>query len=135
MTTTTLPGRGRSPRPLHLIGLLVILMAVGLGYAGLKTSVRPYTTQIVEAERSGRSVQLVGFLGSTGDYDAQGRFTFVLQDETGREVTIVYSGVKPANFEQATSIVAIGRYDRESGGFLADELLVKCPSKYHEEGQ
>ncbi|MDH4223841.1 MAG: cytochrome c maturation protein CcmE [candidate division Zixibacteria bacterium] len=37
-------------------------------------------------------------------------------------------GVKPANFEQATSIVVIGMY--RDGIFIADQVLVKCPSKY-----
>ncbi|MGH9361973.1 MAG: cytochrome c maturation protein CcmE, partial [Thermoanaerobaculia bacterium] len=37
---------------------------------------------------------------------------------------------KPANFEDAISIVAIGRYDQAGGEFAADQLLVKCPSKY-----
>ena len=41
---------------------------------------------------------------------------------------ILYNGVKPGNFEQATEIVAIGQY--QNGGFEADQLLVKCPSKY-----
>jgi cytochrome c-type biogenesis protein CcmE len=39
---------------------------------------------------------------------------------------------KPSNFEQAVSIVAIGHYDASRGVFLADDLLVKCPSKYQE---
>jgi cytochrome c-type biogenesis protein CcmE len=41
-----------------------------------------------------------------------------------------YHGVKPANFEDAVSIVAIGRYDAAASEFAADKLLVKCPSKY-----
>jgi len=41
-----------------------------------------------------------------------------------------YNGVKPANFEDAISIVAIGNFDRTEGEFAAGKLLVKCPSKY-----
>jgi cytochrome c-type biogenesis protein CcmE len=41
-----------------------------------------------------------------------------------------YHGLKPANFEEAISIVAIGRYDGSEKVFVADKLLVKCPSKY-----
>jgi cytochrome c-type biogenesis protein CcmE len=41
---------------------------------------------------------------------------------------VVYRGIKPANFRDALSIVAIGRY--ESGALHAEKLLVKCPSKY-----
>jgi cytochrome c-type biogenesis protein CcmE len=41
-----------------------------------------------------------------------------------------YQGVRPANFDEAISIVAIGRYDGASAEFDAAKLLVKCPSKY-----
>ena len=41
-----------------------------------------------------------------------------------------YKGVKPGNFEDAISIVAIGHFDEGAKQFEADKLLVKCPSKY-----
>jgi cytochrome c-type biogenesis protein CcmE len=78
-------------------------------------------------------VQLAGFLGSTGEYDEAGRFTFMLQDEDGELVKVISDDPRPANFEQAISIVAIGRYDQAEQAFLADDLLVKCPSKYQEQ--
>ena len=126
-------GRRMRLKPLHLLGIGVIVLAVAMSYIGLQQSFRPYTMSIDEAIQSNRSVQLQGFLGSTGAYDQQGRFTFDLQDRTGKMVKIVYNQPKPSNFEQAVSIVAIGHYDKESQIFLADELLVKCPSKYQEQ--
>ncbi len=119
-------------KPLHLIGIAMIAAAAVLGYFGLSSSFRPYTTSVAEATTSGRSVQLAGFLGSTGEYDAEGRFTFMLQDEDGQLVKVVSDDPRPANFEQAISIVAIGRYDQAEQAFMADDLLVKCPSKYQE---
>jgi cytochrome c-type biogenesis protein CcmE len=41
--------------------------------------------------------------------------------------------VVPGNFDQATSIVAIGHY--KDGTFAAEQLLVKCPSKYQAEAE
>lgn len=125
--------RHRRITPLHAAGGVLIVLAAILSYGGLQQSFRPYTERIEEAVESGRSVQLVGFLGSAGAYDAQGRFTFVLEDETGRRVTVVSREPKPSHFEMATSIVVIGRYDDEQRVFLADQVLVKCPSKYHEQ--
>ncbi len=53
-------------------------------------------------------------------------------DEQKKEILpIAYQDVKPANFEDAVSIVAIGRY--QAGKFDAEKLLVKCPSKYQGE--
>ena len=120
-------------KPLHLIGISIIVLSIVLGYVGLSASMRPYTTQISEATATNRGVQLAGFLGSTGEYNDEGKFTFMLQDATGAMIPVVYSEPKPSNFEQAVSIVAIGHYDARSGNFIAEDLLVKCPSKYQEQ--
>ncbi|ABU59476.1 cytochrome c maturation protein CcmE domain-containing protein [Roseiflexus castenholzii] len=134
MRRTVLPPERRLPvTPVQAAGIVLIVLAAFLSYGGLRNSFRPYTARIDEAIDSGRSVQLVGFLGSTGTYDAQGRFSFVLEDETGRRVTVVSREPKPSHFELATSIVVIGRYDEEQQVFAADQVLVKCPSKYHEQ--
>ena len=41
---------------------------------------------------------------------------------------VAYRGVRPGNFKDAISIVAIGPY--RDGHIEAEKLLVKCPSKY-----
>lgn len=133
-TATSLEPRRRARlRPLHVIGGAIIVLAVVLAFYSLQSALRPYTTQIAEATASERGVQLAGFLGSTGAYDQNGNFTFDLQDSTGAMIKVVYPKPKPSNFEQAVSIVAIGHYDSASGVFMADDLLVKCPSKYQEQ--
>jgi cytochrome c-type biogenesis protein CcmE len=133
MAAISIPQRRVVIKPLYLMGIAMIVLAVVLGYNGMQQSFRPYTTKIDEAIVSGRSVQLQGFLGSKGAYDAKGKFTFDLQDSTGKMVKVVYSQPKPSNFEQAISIVAIGHYDGAQQVFIADEMLVKCPSKYQEQ--
>jgi cytochrome c-type biogenesis protein CcmE len=120
-------------KPLHIAGIAIILVAVGYGLLGFQSGFRSYTTSVAEAISSSRSIQLAGFLGSTGEYDAQGRFTFMLQDENGAMVKVISDDPRPANFEQAISIVAIGRYDQAEQALVADDLLVKCPSKYQEQ--
>jgi cytochrome c-type biogenesis protein CcmE len=127
--------RGFAVKPLYLIGIAIILLAIVLGYYGLRSAFRPYTTSVSEAMSTARGVQLAGFLypGETGSYDDKGDFTFKLQDGTGKVVQVVYPKPKPANFEQAVSIVAIGHYDVAKNAFLADDMLVKCPSKYQEQ--
>lgn len=127
--------RGAALKPLHVIGIAIIGLAIITGYFGLRDALRPYTTSISEAVGSERSVQLAGFLDpkDLGSYDANNNFTFGLQDSTGQTVKVVYAKPKPANFEQAVSIVAIGHYDAAKGVFVADDMLVKCPSKYQEQ--
>ncbi len=125
--------RGFVIKPIYLIGIAMIVLAVVMGYYGLQQSFRPYTQSIAEAQTANRSVQLQGFLGSKGEYLPDGRFSFDLQDSAGKTVKVVYAQPKPSNFEQAVSIVAIGHYDEAQQLFVADELLVKCPSKYQEQ--
>lgn len=132
---TTPVRRGLNIKPLHIVGLGIILLAVVYGFFGFQDGFRAYTTSVDEAMRSTRSVQLAGFLGSAGEMDARGRFTFMLQDENGKLIKVISDDPRPANFEQAISIVAIGRYDQAEQAFMADDLLVKCPSKYQEMNQ
>lgn len=127
--------RGFALKPLYIIGIAIIVLAIVLGYYGLTSALRPYTTSVSEAMSTGRGVQLAGYLvpGEQGHYDAANNFTFQMQDNTGKIVQVSYPKVKPANFEQAISIVAIGHYDSAKGVFQADDMLVKCPSKYQEQ--
>ena len=60
--------------------------------------------------------------------EASEQLRFGLVDENGKVMPVLYKGVKPGNFEEATEIVAVGSY--HDGAFHADQLLVKCPSKY-----
>jgi cytochrome c-type biogenesis protein CcmE len=47
---------------------------------------------------------------------------------TGQEMTVVSLKPKPSNFDQASHVKAIGNV--AGGNFVAQDLLVKCPSKY-----
>jgi cytochrome c-type biogenesis protein CcmE len=134
MATMTPPMR-RTPtiKPVHVIGIGIIVVALVYGFFGFRDGFRSYTQSIDEAVASTRSVQLAGFLGSTGQLDEQGRFTFMLQDENGKLVKVISGKPRPANFEQAISVVAIGSYSAQEQAFMADDLLIKCPSKYQEQ--
>ncbi len=132
-TANPVTQRGLTIKPLHIAAVGIILIAVVYGVFGFKDAFRSYTTSVTEAVNGGRSVQLAGFLGSTGEYDDKGRFTFMLQDEDGTLVKVISDDPRPSNFEQAISIVAIGRYSEAEQALMADDLLVKCPSKYQEQ--
>lgn len=57
---------------------------------------------------------------------------FEIQDETGI-LPISYYGPQPDMLVDAVEAVAIGKYDPHAGIFEAEELLMKCPSKYEEQ--
>lgn len=57
--------------------------------------------------------------------------TFEIEDGTG-QLAISYHGPQPDMLVDAVEAVAIGKYDPANQLFEADELLMKCPSKYEE---
>lgn len=116
-------------KPKYIIALIVVVVFLVFGAFSLKKSLTPYVS-FAQAQKGG-TVQIIGKLVSGTDYyDSQSqKLAFMLTEEEGRlQIKVLYDGVKPGNFEQATEIVAIGEY--QSGTFEADQLLVKCPSKY-----
>lgn len=111
-------------------GAALILAFLVLGLTTFSSSMTPYVS-FDEAERSPRTVQVMGGLEKgSSRYDTSSKtLYFNLVDlESKKVLPVAYRDVKPANFEDAVSIVAIGKYG--NGGFQAEKLLVKCPSKY-----
>ena len=111
-------------------GAALILAFLVLGLTTFSSTMTPYVT-FAEAEKSVRVVQVMGGLekGSSRYDTASKTLHFNLVDlETKKVLPVAYRDVKPANFEEAVSIVAIGKYRGDA--FHAEKLLVKCPSKY-----
>jgi cytochrome c-type biogenesis protein CcmE len=113
----------------------IIAIAIGFGGYSLSGGAMVSYASVAEAKAQPRAVQVFGYLYSKGTYDDKGNWQFDIQGESGDVMTVVYPHTKPANFEQAISVVAIGAYDRQQDKFVADQLLVKCPSKYQEQEQ
>lgn len=116
----------------YLIGTVLLLVFAGFSYSEFKGALTPYVSYEL-ARGAERTVQVAGGLeqNSTAYDEATGQLHFTLvEPETSETIRVRYEGVKPANFEDAISIVAIGRFDSGAKEFAAKQLLVKCPSKY-----
>jgi cytochrome c-type biogenesis protein CcmE len=113
----------------YWIAAALTLAFVGFGLTAFQKTLTPYLS-FDEAKKARGVVQVMGGLDKTSDrYDAgKEELFFELLDADGRRMPVVYRGIKPANFKDAISIVAIGRY--REGRIEAEKLLVKCPSKY-----
>ncbi|MFN7941699.1 MAG: cytochrome c maturation protein CcmE [Thermoanaerobaculia bacterium] len=119
-------------RALYLFGALLLLAFAGFSLASFRSNLTPYVS-FADATASPRAVQVAGGLvKGSGAYDDVGKaLVFTLSEANGPQTLRVrFHGVKPANFEDAISIVAIGQYDPTRQEFAASKLLVKCPSKY-----
>jgi cytochrome c-type biogenesis protein CcmE len=117
-----------------VLAVALLVIAVAIGITSFKKSVTPYIS-FAEARQAQGLVQVNGLLADKKYVlKSQEQFlSFRLKDSKGEILPVEYRGVVPGNFDQATSIVAIGHY--KDGTFAAEQLLVKCPSKYQAEAE
>lgn len=123
----------KSKTSLYAFGAALLVVFAGFSYTKFTEALTPYVSY-EEAIATPRSVQVAGGLEKdTHSYDTDEgnlHFTLVDPEKPGKTLKVRYQGVKPANFEDAISIVAIGKWDQATEEFAAHDLLVKCPSKY-----
>lgn len=120
-------------RPKKIIGFALMLGFGALLFFNFGSQVGGYMG-FAEAEASGAKAHVVGTWveDAPTHYDIErNQFTFQMRDENGTVRTVHYNDPKPANFEEAEQLVIEG-YPGEDG-FVADHILVKCPSKYNEQ--
>lgn len=115
-------------------GLIIIVFIIWGSFAFLETTVT--YVSFAEARTATRSVQVAGHIDFDDvDFnDDKNRIEFSIYEMDPEDpanpdrMKIIYEGIVPGNFDQATSVVAVGKPVHD--GFLAEKLLVKCPSKY-----
>lgn len=117
-------------KPVQWIMLGIVALALGFGGWSLRGSLAR-TVSIEEAKVARGRVQVFGYIYSQGAYDERNYWTFQIQDQQGQVLTVAYP-TKPGNFDDAISVSATGTYNPATGMFEAEQLLVKCPSKYQE---
>jgi len=117
-----------------ILALGLLVAAVTVGVTGFKKSMTPYIS-FAEARRASGLVQVNGKLADKNYVlkREEQYLEFKLRDAQDEVLPVVYRGVIPGNFDQAESVVAIGHY--KGGHFEAEQLLVKCPSKYQAEAE
>lgn len=123
----------------YIIGSVIIVLFMVWGASAFLDTTIQYVS-IDKARLSSKTVQVMGKIDfDQVTYNADdSRLEFAIYDaeaetKVGSEMlNVVYYGVVPGNFDQATSVVLKGK--PENGTFVADQMLVKCPSKYQGEG-
>lgn len=118
----------------YYIGGIIIIIFLGLLLFNFtKTNIK-YESDFNKVMSSGKTCKATGVWIKEKSFEEnldQRTFTFYLRDANNNEMKVVYKGIKPNNFEIATSVVVTGKF--ENGVFYATDVLTKCPSKY--EGQ
>lgn len=118
-------------KPKLIIGILSIVVFTSLLMYNFGNSISTYVNF---EEADGRtSAHVVGVWDSSEDYGFSREtmnFSFHMKDRDGNVRKVIYPKPKPNNFEQATQLVVIG--EMRNNVFYANEMLMKCPSKYNE---
>jgi cytochrome c-type biogenesis protein CcmE len=126
----------------HIIGLGIIAIAIVIIMTSIgdASSYENFNTAW-EMKKDGedKSIHVVGQLkkddaGQVTGIDVREdkvSFTFLLVDNEGTEQKVFYNEPVPADFQRSEQVVVIGSY-RDKEIFIADKILMKCPSKYQE---
>ena len=109
-------------------------MIAGFAALGMMEMIKaqtPYVTLVSEAKSiKDRPIQFMGSIvhEKTRYDDNADELVFQLRDGKGDTIRVRYKGIKPANFDGADRAVVRGNcYGNE---IVADQVLLKCPSKY-----
>jgi cytochrome c-type biogenesis protein CcmE len=127
----------------HIIGIVIIALAIGIimstaGDASVYVSFKE--AKALAEDGNNKKVHVVGRLTK----DSQGNitnmhydpvtdpnyFSFVLSDTNKIAQRVVYYNPMPQDFERSEQVVITGNMQKDV--FVADKILLKCPSKYVE---
>ncbi len=106
------------------IGAIIVTMSDASTYVGFdKAYAQPGTKYTV-----------IGYLDKDApmNYDARAqKFSFTAIDKEGKKQLVVYNQPKPQDFERSEEVTMKGF--ASDSAFIAEEILMKCPSKYNEQ--
>ena len=126
----------------HIIGIVVIAMdieniVIPAGEASIKVTFgeeeRRQTDgdmskmHVVVKQKKSLTDQVTGIV----PMDDQLSFTFVMLDENESEQKVFHPNPIPQDFDRSEQVVVVGSSRKDI--FVADKILLKCPSKYQEE--
>lgn len=120
----------------HIAALIIIGCLIAY-IVSTSSSYSTYETFATAYSQSGKDFQVVGLLEKDKEmyYNPEedaNYFSFYMKDNNNSIKKVVYRGTKPQDFERSEQIVLTGHMEGED--FLASKILLKCPSKYTEEG-
>ncbi|MGL4630361.1 MAG: cytochrome c maturation protein CcmE, partial [Leadbetterella sp.] len=128
----------------HIIALLVLAVGVFMAVS-MVDDVGTYVAfkDAEEMAKNGNKslVHVVGELTKDSQGNITGmvyepkidpnRFEFTMKDSLDNTKKIVYSKPKPQDLDKSEKIVIVGSMNISNNIFEANEILLKCPSKYN----
>lgn len=126
----------------HILGIIVIAVAIIVIISSVGDA-SSYATfdEARDIAQSGKSkmVHVVGHLNKNDLGEVVGietsedmlSFSFQMIDNENALQKVLYKEPMPPDFLRSEQVVVVGSYHEDL--FIADQILLKCPSKYQEE--
>lgn len=118
----------------HIIALLLIAIMIGV-LVSLLGNFSRYETFDSNYAKKGKEINVVGELNKERGITYEPTrnpnvFSMYIIDASGVEKKVIVKKAKPRDIELSEKIVVIGKMKEDV--FIADDILLKCPSKYQE---
>ena len=127
-----------TPKRRFRIMPVIIMALMGIGIFMLISASKDMSTYSTfdQARRAGETTKVVGVLAKDKPmyYDAEkdpNLFRFYMTDQAGKTLEVSLKAPKPQDFELSEQVVATGAFEGDM--FVAESILMKCPSKYKNE--
>lgn len=121
-------------KKIYIIALVIIAIGVGVILTSL-SSTATYSNFKEAQQNPNKEYHIVGKRDTTEAEVYQpllnpDRFEFYLIDQLGEKRKVILHKSKPQDFDKSEQIVVIGKMN--GAVFEADDILMKCPSKYND---
>jgi cytochrome c-type biogenesis protein CcmE len=118
-------------KPSAFLAIFLALGGISLGVYAFIKNASPYVSAKEASARPGTPVHVAGKIDHSSTRSSANSLEFILIDDHGDPMPVVYSGMKPANFDAAPKASVSGTF--KDGKFVADQIATQCPSKYESE--
>jgi cytochrome c-type biogenesis protein CcmE len=126
----------------HIIGIIVIAVAI-MVIISVSGNASSYVTfseaRTLSESGSSNTIHIVGELKKSPGGEIIGivespsklSFSFIMVDDNNEEQKVFFGEPVPTDFTKSEKVVVVGSYKNDA--FVADKILLKCPSKYQED--
>lgn len=117
----------------HIIALVFVAVLVGTLLIMLSKSFSRYENFESKYAKEGKEFTVVGYLDKEKGIDYKpeinpNQFSMYVIDEEKKEKLVIVNKAKPRDIEKSEKVVVTGKMNGDV--FVANEILMKCPSKY-----
>ena len=119
----------------HIIALIFVAVLVATLTVMLGNGFSRYENFESAYAKKGKEFTVVGYLNKEKGITYEptknpNLFSMYIIDADGTEKKVIVKKAKPRDIERSEKIVVIGKMKNDV--FVADDILMKCPSKYQE---